>query len=255
MKTSLKLLLGSFIVVIFLLVIFMIAVKTNLSREFDFDGAREQLRGNNIIKEEIREVGNFYGIDAKYDIKVHIKQDTFQEVKVVADENLLEIIRTEVSPHGILRIETTRRIKKADNRDVYVTVDTLGMLYASSGAVVNSDGAIKVGNFLLEMKKGSIVTLNLNVDKLNVDANSGSILNLEGKTSNASLNIFAGAILKAEDFSGELFVVHASAGSIINLGDIKELDINANSGSIVKYKDGTHLTQVDINSGARLVKH
>ena len=48
--------------------------------------------------------------------------------------------------------------------------------------------------------------------------------------------------------------IEASAGSIVITGIVEVLDVYANSGSVIKYKDGTNLGNIDIESGARLIK-
>ncbi|MGC9343739.1 MAG: GIN domain-containing protein, partial [Bacteroidales bacterium] len=73
----------------------------------------EGITGNGNVESEIREVGNFHGIEAASGLNVFVEfGEMSNDIEVVADENLLEYIITEVDD-GMLKIKSRKNIRRA----------------------------------------------------------------------------------------------------------------------------------------------
>ncbi|MBN2519323.1 MAG: DUF2807 domain-containing protein [Bacteroidales bacterium] len=247
MKTSTKILLGGLAVILFIIVIFLFMLRKSIYDDYDY------IEGNKVTVEEMRELDYFHSIEARSNVNVFIKQDTIQSVKVIADENIINNINTIVS-NGILRINTTERIKRAKKRDVYVTLDSINFIYSSNGANIKSEDTIVLNTINFDVAKGGKITITLISNFLNAEIYSGGTIRVEGSCEKCYFDLQAGSIVDAEDLKIDKLDVEAAAGSIVNLGDVKLIDVKASSGSIINYRNGTHFENVDLESGARLVK-
>ncbi|TNF42764.1 MAG: hypothetical protein EP310_05580, partial [Bacteroidetes bacterium] len=97
---------------------------------------------------QIRKVGNFNGIKVSTGIDLYITMGTAEEVKIVADDDIIDKIITEVKG-GKLHIYT----KQSNNwfnwnggnqtRKAYVVVKELVSIDASSGSDVKSENTLK----------------------------------------------------------------------------------------------------------------
>ena len=85
----------------------------------------------NVVTEE-RSVDSFSGIKGSSGIKVFITQGDEESVKVIADQNLQEIIITEVI-EGKLKIWTEHNIRDAKSKEVHVVFKDINYLSSSSG--------------------------------------------------------------------------------------------------------------------------
>ena len=92
------------------------------------------ITGDGNVVSETRDVGSFHGIDASAGLKVFVEfGEMSTEVEVVADENLMEYIVTEVN-NGKLKIKTIRNIHRASSRDIFVKAGKLDEIGVSSAA-------------------------------------------------------------------------------------------------------------------------
>jgi len=97
-----------------------------------YDGWNQGITGNGNVKEEIRNLSGFTGVHVSSGIDVYLSQDEDFKVGVVADENLMDVIETEVRGR-MLEVGTERYgIRRAESKKVYVTLPELNELKISS---------------------------------------------------------------------------------------------------------------------------
>ena len=254
MKTSTKILLGGLGATLLLILSFLILIKSYINIEID-PGSKHLKRGlseSGIQTEQNREVAHFEAIDAKYGIKLHLKQDTFQQVKIVADENIIDEIQTTVEDCTLV-ISPTMQLKNIKHKDVYITFDTLNSIKISNGIKITCESLIVTGHLALNISNGCEANLNVSTDSLSVELMAGCAANIKGDANALSLKAFAGTAFTADYLKCGNIQVEAATASAINLGEAAKLDVKAGSGTVVNYKTGTKLGQVDISQNAKLV--
>ncbi|MFC2136844.1 GIN domain-containing protein [Bacteroidota bacterium] len=254
MKTSLRLLLIAFIVIIVGIIIILSVIKSNLYKE-NFD---DYVEDYGETTEQIRELDEFSSINAKYGIEVIIIQDTFQMVKVITDELEEKDIVTRVD-HEVLYVYSNYKHKnrsKLRNRNkVYVTIKNINDIKAYKGTLIKTQGLLKGKKINFEFNDGAIGVFEVNLEELDASLNAGAILNIEGEIENVSFNVVAGGIVKAHGLKCINLDIKASAGGIINAGEADFINIKANSGAIVKYNEESKIGEIDISSGAQVMKY
>jgi len=170
------------------LVLLIVAVSLSLNSCLFFWSSE---KGNGNVVEEIREVNDFVEIHASKGVNVYISQGDVEKVVVRADENLINVISTEVDG-SVLKITNTKRIKEATENKVYVTVDKLEGIKSFAGSNVYSENSIHTGDLELSCSAGSNLKLELFSGSVKLKATAGSNIFLEGNASDLEISATAG---------------------------------------------------------------
>lgn len=207
------------------------------------------VEGNgNVITKERNIDADFNNIKVSRGIEVHLTVGEATSVTVEADENLHEIITTEVdSDNNVLRVSTDENIKSATAKKVFVTVNNINGIFTTSGASVYAENSIKTEKLKLESSSGSNMDLSVNTDRLHCESSSGSSLSLTGSTKVLTVEASSGSYITASDLEAQVCRVEASSGSNISVNTSKELSANASSGANIKYSGNPE--KVDTSGG------
>lgn len=187
----------------------------------------------NVIKQN-RSHANFVGIDIEDGVDVYIAQGSTEEVVVKADDNLIDLIKTEVKGNT-LYISSVGRIHQAKALDVYVTVKNLDHLSARDGSDIYSLTKIQVEDLTLNMKGGSDLEMEVAGQKIDCILKGGSDADLVGQVNHLIVNTYGGSDLKAKKLIAQKCEVEARGGSDVYVNVKEEIDIKAFGGSDVHY--------------------
>jgi hypothetical protein len=119
------------------------------------------LRGNGIAGEETRTISGFTGVVSEGEFDVFIVPDSDFAVKLEADENLIQYIRTRVSGNTLILDQGTRKCLRSDN-PIRITVYMPGIEY------LNLTGS------------GMITGDNIESDELTVHLTGSGLIDLRG---------------------------------------------------------------------------
>lgn len=133
--------------------------------------------------------------------KIVIKGQRKDDVEVVTKNNELKI-----------RMKLSKLLKGDDVSVTLYYKGSIDEIHASEGARIASQDVFKGTAFAISAKEGAEVKLNLDVKKLSSKANSGGILNIDGKADNHDVTITSGGILKGKSFTTKQTSVSLSAG-------------------------------------------
>ena len=193
------------------------------------------VKGNGNVTIEDRNVKeSFTTIKATEGLNVYLTQSDTESITVEADENLQELIITEVE-NGILKIHTRENIGKSTSKKVMVSFRDVSSITSTSGSNIYSTNTITVNNLELKSTSGSNMTLDVNTTIINSKSTSGSNLRLSGNTSQIAVEATSGSNVKAGDLNSESSEVKATSGANITINTSKKLVAKASSGGNVKY--------------------
>lgn len=208
----------------------------------------------NSDKTEIRNVSSFNGIKVSTGIDLYITMGTVEEVKIVAEDDIIDNLITEVKD-GTLRIY----MKQSNNwfnwnsgnqtRKAYVTVKELQKIDASSGSEVQSENMLKGENLEVKASSGSDVTLDIYYKSFSLDTSSGSDAKISGKTKNFKAEASSGSDINAQDLESSICRVSVSSGSDASVNVTDELYAKASSGADVRYYGNPQVKDIDESSG------
>ncbi|GAA4899772.1 hypothetical protein GCM10023311_26430 [Flaviramulus aquimarinus] len=176
----------------------------------------------------------FSTIKATEGLDVYITLSDREQVSVEADENLHELILTEIEG-GVLKIHTKENIGRASSKKVMVSFKGISSIVSTSGSNVHSTNTITVENLELKSTSGSNMKLDVNTKALHCQSTSGSHLRLSGKTSKLIAQATSGSGIIAADLIAESSEVKATSGANITVNTSKDLTARATSGGDVKY--------------------
>jgi hypothetical protein len=207
---------------------------------------------------EPRTVSSFNAIEVSSGIRLVIKQGTENAVAVSASTpEIRSRLKTEVE-NGKLKIyfdsygwhnNTTKKELKA-----YVSFKDLEELEAHSGAQVNTDGNINVGDMDITLSSGANFEGTVTATELDIEQSSGSGMTIKGKVNNLEVKSSSGSDFNGYELISEKCKADASSGSDIEIMVTKELDAQASSGGGINYKGTGVITNVSNSSGGRVKK-
>jgi hypothetical protein len=209
------------------------------------------LAGNS-DKTEIRNVSNFKGIDVSSGIDLFITMGETESVKIVADNDIIDKIVTEVKD-GVLRIYLKQNNwfnwSVNEKRKAYVTIKELNRIEASSGSDVISENTLKGDALKISVSSGSDVNVDVYFKNLDVNASSGSDAKIRGKVKNLTADSSSGSDINAGELESVFCKASASSGSDVTVNVSEELQASASSGADVKYYGNPSVKDINESSG------
>lgn len=192
------------------------------------DGNGKVIRTERMISDE------FDAIKVSRGIYVYLSQGEDVSLAVEADENLHDIIMTEVEDN-ILRIYADDNIRRSKSQAVYLSFKDLKSIEATSGSDVLSQNEISSTDLSLSTTSGANMQLEVRTNKLYCSATSGSDLEVSGNTDFLSAEATSGSDIKAQKLNARRCEAEATSGADVTVSASEELVANASSGGDVRY--------------------
>ncbi len=210
--------------------------------------------GNGNVVMETREVTEpFSKIKATEGLRVYLTQGNSEGITVEADENLQELILTEIKD-GTLKIHCKEQIGKATSKKINVNFKSITNLTSTSGSSVQSTNTIESDQLILKSSSGSSMRVKVNANNLTCDSSSGSSLKVSGETISLTAEASSGSNIKAGDLKAESSEVSASSGANLTVNTSKALIARASSGAGVSYYGNPEMIDADKSSGGSIRK-
>jgi hypothetical protein len=207
----------------------------------------EPIYGKGPVITEERDIHGFNGIKVSSGIDVYLKQGNSEKVKVVADENLHDVIETEVR-NGILHIFTEVSIRRPKSKKVYVTIEKLNSIRISSAGDVRGQNKIQTKNLTISLSSAGDLILDIEAKLIELSISSSGDANLTGSSDYLDASLSSAGNLNAYDLEAkkckikvssagnakiyvtdELSATASSAGDIYYLGDPKIKNLSSSS--------------------------
>lgn len=212
----------------------------------------ERIKGNGNIKTENRQAGSFVNVSVSGDMDLYVHQDSAYNVRVEADENLLEYI--EVITEGenlIIRPRKGYNLSGSNDIKVYVSSPRYNKLEASGSCDIIGENIIKTESRLdIDLSGSSDVKMEVNAPEVKAElSGSGSIM-LSGITKDFSVAGSGSTDIKCMDLKSENVSVRISgAGSAEVFASVK-LDVNVSGSGSVEYRGNAIVNQNISGSGS-----
>ncbi|TDD99643.1 head GIN domain-containing protein [Flavobacterium cellulosilyticum] len=157
-----------------------------------------------------KNLGDFYSV--KVFDKLNVKLIPSQENKIIITgnrENEVEI----VNKNGELKLRMPfPKLLSGDDIVIQLYYINLETIQANEGSYISADQSFKQTIIDIDASEGSEINLDLDVDKANVRAVTGGIIELTGTATNQNVIIASGAIYKGNDLNTSQTTVTVSAG-------------------------------------------
>ncbi|EPR74350.1 hypothetical protein ADIWIN_0692 [Winogradskyella psychrotolerans RS-3] len=208
----------------------------------------EGVDGNGNVVTMDRDISSdFKEIKVSQGIDLYITQSDAIGLSVEADENLQDLIMTDVE-NSILRIYSTENIRRASSKKVLLNIETISAIKATSGSDVYSTNTITVTSLELNCTSGADITLDVITETLNCKSTSGSDINVSGSTKSLIAEATSGSDIDASNLKAQTSYVKATSGADISVNTSKELTANATSGGDIRYSGNPEKVNKSDNS-------
>ena len=202
----------------------------------------QQVRGDRNVMSEQRDVSSFDAIQVEGALDVYLTQGEQETITVKADENLLDVIRTEVSG-GTLRIYPEKNIKNAKSTQVYVTLNTLRDLAISGASDVESEGVIMAEELVLTVSGASDVVLEIRAESLVSKFSGACDANLSGEVVSLTISASGACDVAAYDLVAQDCQVTSSGASNVDVHATQTLDAVASGSSDISFEGDPEILQ------------
>ena len=201
----------------------------------NFDYIIGQVHGNGNVETDERMVSeSFSEVKGSAGLDVYLTEGSENKIIVEADENLLDIIETEIN-NGRLNITAKQNIGRSKSKKVHVTYKELDEIYASSGADIIGNSVIKSEKITLDASSGSDIDVEIFAKEVIVETSSGADIHVTGKATLLMASSSSGSQINAK----ELIVINcnadASSGANITVNVKEKLSTEATSGGNIRY--------------------
>jgi hypothetical protein len=193
-----------------------------------------RISGSGVVGSQVRNVDGFHGIDASGVFQVEATAGKDFSVRVQADDNLLQYIRTEVEG-GVLQIGTTAGIKSGNPLRVFVTAPDIESVEASGASNVSVTG---ITNSSLE-----------------IDASGNSKVKVDGETGEVNVDVSGSSAVDANALRADIATVDSSGASRVNVFAAKRLTSSASGASTVMYSGNPANVEKSSSGASRIVQN
>jgi hypothetical protein len=173
-----------------------------------------KVKGSGNFASQQREVAEFKKIKVGGIFKVEVVVRKDFGIEIEADDNIIPLIRTEVSK-GTLKITHQKRFSSKNPVKIRVSAPDIESLEISGVASVN--------------------VTNLDNESLYIETSGASQINLEGKTSELRLEMSGASKIKAENLNASKVNIEGSGASRANVNVSEDIKAELSGASNVRY--------------------
>ncbi len=199
-----------------------------------------------------RNLKNFNAIKVSAGIELYLSMSDEESVKVEADKDIIDDIKTEVKD-GVLHIYVKQKnwFFRGGNKTMkaYVMVKELQRIDASSGSHVKSENILKGQQLDLNTSSGSQLDLDLVYKNVELDASSGAVARLSGKSKTLVTVASSGSNINTHDLESAICKAKVSSGADIVISVSDELYADASSGGHIHYFGSPSVKDTNESSG------
>ncbi|MGB1231656.1 MAG: head GIN domain-containing protein [Winogradskyella sp.] len=231
-------------------IIGLLMVSCNFSMDFGngVSGNGHVVSTNRTISTEFKEIKVSQGLD------LYITQSNDVSLSVEADENLHDLIMTDVE-NNVLKIYTTENIRSASSKKIVLHIKAISVINATSGSDVFATNTIEADELELNTTSGADIELKVNTKQLNCTSTSGSDIKLSGQTEQFYAVATSGSDIKASNLNAETSNVKATSGADIFVTTTKALTAKATSGGDVRYSGNPETINTSDTSSGSVKRH
>lgn len=201
---------------------------------------------NNIVKQE-RNVKGFDAIRVSHGIDIELSRGDFNVV-AEANDNLIDVLETEVSGNTLLVFVDKSRIKNAHLK-VYITAPDIRKINASSSSDVKLINPMKSSSELsFEASSSASIEGEVDAPEISISVSSSGEVNLKGNCRNLNLGASSSGEIDAEDLKAENVIADVSSAGSVNTYASVSLKANASSAGEIRYKGGSKKNSIKTSS-------
>ena len=212
------------------------------------------IKGNGNVTKQERQLNSFSALDVGGAFKVFLTQGDKEFVIVEADENLLDIIITEIRGNTLV-IKTKEDIKDSEALNIYLTFKNLDDMEISGACHLSGENKMKFGDLDLECSGASDVELKMVTSKLSMDCSGASQVELYGSAESVDLDLSGASHYDGYDLEADIYFVDVSGASHAKIFVNNELSAEVSGAASLKYKGEPVIKAHDVSGAGSMKKY
>ncbi len=218
------------------------------------DGWDQGISGNGNVVEEDRNVTGFTGVQVSTGIDVFLTQGKNFKVTVEADENLMEVILTELKG-DMLVVKTDRvNIRRAKSKKVHITLPDLTELKISSAGDCKGLTPFTCDFLRLGISSAGDLSLEVDAEEIHLDISSSGDARISGSTEVLDVSLSSAGDLHAFDLIAKKVDVDVSSAGDARVHATKEISMNVSSAGNIYYKGDADVVNSRSSSAGDIIK-
>lgn len=216
------------------------------------DGWNQGISGNGRVIEDERNISGFTGVHVSSGIDVYLSQGSDFEVIVEADENLQEVILTEVEGR-MLVVKTDRvNIRNARSKKVHVTLPDLTELKISSAGDCVGQTPFACEDLRLSISSAGDLNIEVQAERIDLDISSSGDANISGTAEEFKVSLSSAGNLDAFDLIAARVDVNVSSAGDARVHATDEISMTASSAGNIDYRGDARVMHSNSSSAGRI---
>ena len=219
-----------------------------------FEGSwNSGISGNGNVVDEEREIKGFSGIHVSSGVDVFLTQDDDFYVKVVADDNLMDIIKTEVKG-DILDVGVEKPgIRRAESKKVYISMPALHRLKISSAGDCIAETPFNCEDLDIDISSAGDLKLEVYAERMDIDISSSGDAKIWGEVEDLEASLSSAGDLDAFDLIARNVRVSVSSAGDASVYATEELHMTASSAGNIYYRGEARVVKSSTSSSGDIV--
>ncbi len=200
------------------------------------------------VAQVTRDLGDFDAVKVFDQLKVNLIQSNENKIIITGNrENEVEV----VTKNGELKLRMPfPKLLSGNDITIKLYFKKIESIATNEGSSVSSDETFKQTSIDLDASEGSQIDVDLDVEKANVRAVSGGIIDLSGKATNQNCTIATGGIYNGKELHSSQTEITVSAGGQAEIFATLLADAKVKAGgSISIYGNPKQINQKTILGG------
>ncbi len=194
------------------------------------------IKGSGNVSSEVRHVSGFSGVDVSSALEVVYTEGPEYRLEVVADDNLISYIKTEVHGNKLrIGVREGKSFKKVTKTEVHITAPSLTDIELSGASRFEAVNTIHGTNLKTRLSGASSVVCSVELSSLQGDLSGASTLTVAGGTTNANLSASGASSYKTGGLTTEKAIIDFSGASTGEIKVLSTLVANLSGASRLHY--------------------
>ncbi len=206
------------------------------------------IKGEGPVVEEIRTVADYDEIELSVPARVYLQQGPAEEVRLMAQENVLENIDMYVRG-GALKIKFDKNVRRHDPITIYLTTPSISSLSVSGSGDIIGEDIIDSESLTVNISGSGQMDLEVNTQELRTSISGSGKSFLSGVADWHSIHISGSGDVSAYELETKSAEVHVSGSGNSMLWVTDALDVRISGSGDVYYQGSPSITTHISGSG------
>jgi uncharacterized protein with beta-barrel porin domain len=194
------------------------------------------LRGNGDVTSETRDVSNFSELEISSALKVVYTQSPTYKVEVIADDNLIGYITTEVHGNELqVDIKNRRCFNKVTKAEIHISAPSIEKIDISGASEFESTNTMSPGNLSLKASGASRVSLSSQTTGFTGEISGASEIEVSGSSNTLYIDESGASVFNAGSLLTKTATIELSGASSATVNVKNSLNAELSGASNLEY--------------------